>query len=140
MRIKLRGQRRDDTLEVVKLGDTLSINGESFDFSRMVAGDTLPCSAISSEWFDGDVERIGGELVVTLILPNPWNYSPEQAFPVDLVDVPDGVVVFPGPLPEPLPPAGDPELEATDGLIATNNETGESFFIPATRVDGGLEA
>jgi hypothetical protein len=112
MRIKLRGQRRDETLEVVKLGDTLSLNGEVFDFSRMVDGDTLPASAISSQWFVGDVDRVGSELIVTLILPNPWNYSPEQAFPVDLVDVPDGPVELPGPLPEPLPQAPEGELEA----------------------------
>lgn len=101
MRIKLRGQRRDDLLIVEKLGDTLLLNGEVFDFSRMVDGDTLPMSAIVSQWFDDDVERVGDELIVTLILPNPWNYSPEQAFPVDLVDVPDGLVIFPPPLPIP---------------------------------------
>jgi hypothetical protein len=98
MKIKLSPVRLDETLSVVKNGSTLEVNGELFDFSRMVAGDTLPSSAIASGWFTADVDHINGELVVTLILPNPWNYSQEQAFPVDLVDVPDGPVVFPQPL------------------------------------------
>lgn len=100
MRIKLSPQRRDDTLEVIKSGNVLVVNGEIFDFSPMGDGDTLPRSAIGSEWFTGDVDRENGELTVTLLFPNPSNYSPEQAFPVDLVDVPGGPVVLPLPLPE----------------------------------------
>jgi len=85
-------------LAVVKAGDVLTINGENFDLSRVGEGDTLPASAISSHWFAGDVERVNGELILTLLLPNPWNYSPEQAFPVPLDNVPDGPVIFPAPL------------------------------------------
>lgn len=100
MRIILSPQRRDDSLEVVKAGDTLVVNGESFDFSPVGEGDTLPLSAIHSSWFAGPVDRINGELVLTMILPNPWNYSPEQAFPVPLENVQDGPVVLPAPLRE----------------------------------------
>ncbi|WP_077046628.1 hypothetical protein [Pseudomonas sp. KK4] len=108
MRINLSPQRRDDTLEVIKTGDVLTVNGEDFDFSPIGNGDTLPASAIASEWFFDKVDRIDGELVLTLILPNPFNYSPEQAFPVPLENVPEGLVVFPGPLPE-LEVETDPE-------------------------------
>lgn len=100
MRIILSPQRRDDTLEVHKVGDVLTVNGEAFDLSLINEGDTLPREAISSIWFSDKVERVGGELIVTLLFPNPRNYSPEQAFPVPLESVPDGPVVFPGPLPE----------------------------------------
>ncbi|MHC8299631.1 hypothetical protein [Pseudomonas sp. ZS1P83] len=100
MRIKLSPKRCDDTLSVVRSGDVLTVNGEQFDFSQMSDGDTLPWTAIKSIWFAGDVEKIDGELTLTMFLPNPWNYSPEQAFPVDLVDVPDGPVAFPLPLPD----------------------------------------
>jgi hypothetical protein len=100
MRINLSPQRRDDTLEVIKTGDVLTVNGEDFDLSPIGDGDTLPASAITSEWFFDKVDRIDGKLVLTLILPNPFNYSHEQAFPVPLENVPDGLVVFPGPLPE----------------------------------------
>jgi hypothetical protein len=99
MIIHLSPTRRDDSLEVIKSGDTLSLNGELFDFSRMGVGDTLPASAIASQWFYGDVERTNEGLVLTLFLPLPWNYSPEQAFPEDLVSVPDGPVLLPQPLP-----------------------------------------
>ena len=87
-------------------GQVLNINGENFDFSAMPDGATLPRSAINSEWFAGDVEMISGDLAVTLLFPNPANYSPEQAFPVDLVGVPNGPVVFP----KPLPVLTDPEV------------------------------
>ncbi|WCM53496.1 hypothetical protein OH720_10940 [Pseudomonas sp. WJP1] len=100
MKIMLSPQRRDDTLEVIKNGDVLTVNGEDFDFSPVGEGDTLPAGAISSGWFTYEVDRVNGELELTLILPNPWNYSPEQAFPVSLLNVPDGPVAFPLPLPE----------------------------------------
>lgn len=109
MIIKLSPQRRDDLLEVVKTGQVLDINGEEFDFSAIPDGATLPRSAIDSEWFAGDVEMISGDLVVTLLFPNPANYSPAQAFPVDLVGVPDGPVAFPQPLPAPANPEAFPE-------------------------------
>lgn len=98
MRIKLSPQRRDDILSVVRAGDVLEVNGELFDFSQMSDDDTLPWAAIKSIWFSGDVEKVAGELTLTLLLPNPINFSAEQAFPVDLVDVPNGAVVFPAPL------------------------------------------
>lgn len=99
MIINLSPQRRDDTLRAVRAGDSLAVNGEVFDFDKVAEGDTLPWAALGSGWFAGDVERIDGQLVVTLWLPNPWNYSPEQAFPVPLLNVPDGEVLFPRPLP-----------------------------------------
>lgn len=99
MIIKLSPQRRDDTLEVTKQGDVLTLNGTALDFGPLPDGATLPMSAVSGDWIAGDVERVDGELVIRLILPLPANYSQEQAFPEDLVDVPDGPVAFPQPLP-----------------------------------------
>ena len=64
----------------------------------MAAGDSLPAAAIASEWFVGSVENVAGELEVTVWLPLPANYSPEQAFPVPLVNVPDGPVALPDPV------------------------------------------
>ena len=111
MRIKLSPVRRDDTLEVSRAGVTLTIKGEVFDFSQMAAGDTLPSSAISSLWFFGQVDNVDGELELTLILPLPANYSQEQAFPIPLENVPNGPVVFPAPLPEPLTDAAPENIE-----------------------------
>lgn len=98
MRIKLSPQRREDHLVLIKKGDVLTVNGEAFDLSPLPDGGTLPAAAINSEWFAGDAQRENGELVIHLLLPNPVNYSQEQAFPQDLVDVPDGDVLLPGPL------------------------------------------
>lgn len=105
MKINLTPKRSDETLDVLRSGSKLIVNGEVFDFSPMADGDTLPASAIASEWFFDKVDNVGGELELTLILPLPANFSPEQAFPVPLEDVPDGPVAFPQPMPEP----GDPE-------------------------------
>ena len=100
MKIILKPSRRDDTLIVIKNGETLNINGEDFVLSPIGEGDTLPLSAFSSDWFAGPVERINGEIILNLILPNPWNYSQAQAFPIPLENIPDGLVEFPKPLGE----------------------------------------
>lgn len=115
MKINLSPQRRNDSLEVVKSGNALILNGELFDFSRMVDGDTLPAAAISSPFFFGNVDNIGGELELTLVLPLPANYSHAQAFPVPLVNVGDGPVVFPAPLPARLSADTTAEASATEG-------------------------
>lgn len=97
MIIKLSPSRRDDTLTVVKNGDVLTLNGIDFDLSPLPEGAILPSSAVESEWFVGDISRTDGVITLTLILPLPVNYSQAQAFPEDLVDVPDGEVKFPEP-------------------------------------------
>lgn len=102
MIINLSPQSRTDEPVYVKKGDTISVNGEVFDFSQVEEGDTLPREAIYSDWFGGDVERIGGQLSVTLFSPCPPNYSPEQAFPTPVTMTDDGIIPLPLPLPESL--------------------------------------
>ncbi|WP_116891712.1 hypothetical protein, partial [Pseudomonas savastanoi] len=120
MNIKFSSVRMEETLQVFKLGDQLTLNGETFDFSIMVDGDTLPRGSVKSRWFDGEVDKQGGVLSLTLILPNPANYSQEQAFPVPLTDVPDGFIALPDPLPtdDPVEPAlPSPEPVSKVGVI-----------------------
>lgn len=105
MRIELRPLRSDNTLSVIRNGDSLLINGEAFDFSPLAEGDTLPATAINSPWFAGQVDRVGGQLELTVFLPLPINFSPEQAYPEPLLDVPEGVVSLPQPLADPAAPA-----------------------------------
>lgn len=107
MRINLVPQRREDALEVSRDGSRLVVNGETFDFSRMVSGDTLPFGAVDSHWFIGPVDNVAGELELTLLLPLPANYSQEQAFPVPLTNVPNGRVLLPQPLPEQVQNQGE---------------------------------
>jgi hypothetical protein len=101
MNIILSPVRLPDTLEVFKEGNKLTVNGEVFDFSPMQEGSTLPSSAINSRWFYDNVDMVDGEITLTMILPNPVNYSQEQAFPKPLLSVPDGLVELPKPLPVP---------------------------------------
>jgi hypothetical protein len=104
MRIDLQPIRSDAELSVVRIGDALVVNGETFDFSPIQEGDTLPATAISSSWFAGQVDRKSGELEITIFLPLPINFSPEQAYPEPLLNVPEGVVSLPQPLADPEQP------------------------------------
>ena len=99
MLIRLVPQRRDDTVIYSVYGDVLLINGEPFDFSALGEGDLLSDDAVHSNWVVGDITRVGGEIELSLLLPTPWNYSQQQAFPLPIPMTVDGVV----PLPEPLP-------------------------------------
>lgn len=95
MQIKFNPQRRDDSLVVEKQGDILIVNGTEFDFSAVPEGATLPADAIDSDFFSGPVERIGGELHVTLTLPHGPNPSQAVAFPEPIAVVADGKVELP---------------------------------------------
>lgn len=99
MKIILSPQLRGDTVSYVKTGDSISANGVVFDSSPVREGDVLPRDAIDSEWFPGDVTRASGELQLTLLLPNPWNYSQAQAFPMPIAVSENGPIELPGPLP-----------------------------------------
>ena len=101
MKVTLSPQRRDDIVNYQKSGDTLLVNGEGFDFSKLEDGDVLPREAIKSEWFSGDVTRVDGELWLSLILPNPWNYSQAQAFPSPIQVTKNGLLDMPKSLPLP---------------------------------------
>ncbi|MGR3574005.1 MAG: hypothetical protein ACU0CF_04620 [Sagittula sp.] len=93
MNITFTPQRRDDALTLEVDGDTLTINGEAFDFSGVPNGATLPREAIACVLISGPVERDGsGVLTVPVLLPiGPG--APEAArFPAPMTDVPDGLV------------------------------------------------
>ena len=95
MHIKLIPQRRNDTLDVSKQGDTLTINGIAYDFSVIPDGATLPASAVDCEHISGNVERINGVLHLSLILPHGPNPSQAVAFPEPLINPADGVLELP---------------------------------------------
>jgi hypothetical protein len=95
MIIKLSPQRRDDTLTVTKAGDVLTINGMEYDFSQVPDGGLLPRDAVDCPWLASDVERVDGELLLTLLLPHGADASEAARFPEPLTDVPDGEVELP---------------------------------------------
>ena len=93
MKINLLFQRRDDTLEVIKSGDTLTINSTAYDFSVVPEGALLPREAVDCAWLASDVERIGGVLHLSLIVP----HGPAALLvdPEPLVNPADGPLEFP---------------------------------------------
>lgn len=95
MEITFSPMRCDDRLSVHRSGDVLTINGESFDFSPLVEGDTLPREAIDSPWFASDVERFDGSLRMTLVLPHGVGAVHRTLFPTTLTLVTDGPVDIP---------------------------------------------
>ena len=95
MKITLNPQRRDDTLTVSKHGDTLTINGEALDFSQLPDGATLPKAAVGNLFIASDVERIDGELHLSLILPYGRGASNAAKFPEPIIDPADGELELP---------------------------------------------
>ena len=103
MQITLHPQRRDDALTVAKAGDVLIVNGDAYDFSGLPDGATLPAGAVPCEWITGPVERIGGQLHLSLILPHGPRPSQAVAYPAPIINPPDG------PLSLPVDPAEEPD-------------------------------
>lgn len=72
MRITFLPQRRDDTLTLEKAGDQLRINGELLNFNSLNDGDVISAENASShlhEWLVGPVEKVDGEVRLTIVLP-----------------------------------------------------------------------
>lgn len=82
-------------LSLEKTGDRLRINGELFNFNSLPDGATIPAGVIPCDYIIGPVERVDGEIHITLLLPHSMQPSKAQAFPEPLDDVPDGVVDIP---------------------------------------------
>lgn len=95
MLINLSPIRSDRTLEITKTGETLTINGIPYDFSQLPNGATLPREAIDCEFIVSDVNRINGEIELTILLPHSANASHEARFPEPIVKNDDGQVVLP---------------------------------------------
>lgn len=95
MKINLTPQRRDHALSLSKAGDVLTVNGDQFDFSSLPDGATITAGVVPCEWIVGPVERIGGVIHLTLILPHGSNPSQAVAFPVAIRNPPDGPIAIP---------------------------------------------
>ena len=120
MNIILSPVRKDAPLTLSKLGDTLTLNGETVDLTALPSGATLPRSAVPCDWIAGDISRDAeGVLTVPVILPHGPRAPEATRFPAPLGNVADGDVTLPdydapepGPAPEDLPV--DPEEGATE--------------------------
>lgn len=95
MLIKLSPTRCDDTLSASISGDAITLNGEAYDFGPLPDDATLPVGAVDCPWIIGDVQRAGGQVQLTLLLPHGPNATEAQRFPDDIVDPPNGEVSLP---------------------------------------------
>ena len=95
MKLKFSPVRSDGALVAIRSGDTLTLNGDAFDFGPLEEGETLPADAIDSPWIVGDVTRTDGVLHITLRLPHGANAPEETRFPEPVIDPPDGEVALP---------------------------------------------
>lgn len=94
--IKLSPFRGDQPPPSVSVnGFALTINGEKFDFSPLQDGQTLPATAVDSEWFTEQITRAGDTLFVTLRLPYGLNPSDAVAFPDPIRVTKAGAVILP---------------------------------------------
>lgn len=73
----------------------LTINGTAYDFTALPEGATLPRDAVDCDIFASDVERKGGAVHLTLILPFGPDAPHETRFPVPIIDPPGGPVTLP---------------------------------------------
>ena len=96
MKISFLPQRRPETLTLEKTsGNRLRINGELFNFNPLEDGDTIPEGSIPCDWIVGPVERINGEVCLTVILPHSPNPSRAVAFPEPIIVSDDGPITVP---------------------------------------------
>lgn len=95
MKINFTPQRRDDTLTLVKTGDTLTINGELLDLSVIPEGATLPDAHDVHPLLVGTISREAGEIELTFILPHGPNPSQATAFPESITVTEDGPIAVP---------------------------------------------
>ncbi|WP_212525615.1 hypothetical protein [Actibacterium sp. MT2.3-13A] len=95
MHISFSPQRRDDTLNLSKSGDILTVNGADFDFSDLAEGAVLPREAVACDWLASDVARVGGAIRLTLILPHGADAPEAVTFPQPII-LSDAPIHLPG--------------------------------------------
>lgn len=81
-------------LSVVVAGSALVLNGVPFDFAPLGEGDTLPRGA-APEPIQGEVNRKGGVVHITLTFPYPDGASEVARFPEPIRVAADGPVALP---------------------------------------------
>lgn len=77
------------------IGDRIRINGELFNFDPLNDGDTIPADDIPCEWIAGHVEKIDGEVRLTVRLPHGPNPSQAVAFPAPITVTAEGPIAIP---------------------------------------------
>ncbi len=104
MKITLSPIRHDHRPVFERQGDTLTIDGELFDFSAVPEGAILPSDAVASPWVAGPVTREDGMLHLVLALSHGAHAPQDTLFPSPVTVTGDGTI--------PLPPHSLPKEPA----------------------------
>ena len=83
MKVMFSPVRMDEQLSATVAGDSITLNGEVLDFRPLLEGETLPQGSISNPWIVGVVERVNGEIYLTLRIPHGANAPEETRFPAE---------------------------------------------------------
>lgn len=95
MIIIFKPQRSDEPHPAIEVsGDTITINGEAFDFSDLPEGGVLPSHAIDSETIVSDVTRINGIINLTIRVVY-GDHPPKELFDKEPREAKDGPFVLP---------------------------------------------
>ena len=97
MKILFTPVRTEDRLEATVVdADNIVLNGEGFDFSPLLEGETIDASHVGSKWVAGTVKRSGGELYITLVLPHGHDAPHSTRFPsTEYLTINEGIVPVP---------------------------------------------
>ena len=97
MKILFTPVRTEDRLEATVVdADNIVLNGEGFDFSPLLEGETIDASHVGSKWVAGTVKRSGGELYITLVLPHGHDAPHSTRFPSsEYLTISEGIVPVP---------------------------------------------
>ncbi|MDH0126692.1 hypothetical protein N7376_22200 [Brucella intermedia GD04153] len=109
-KISFSPQYSDAVLSLEKRGNVLIVNGDELDFSDLTDGGEYPPEAIDNPSVVGGVERVGGEIRLTIILPYMMPGHFETPPPITVIndgpiDLPEGHYPPPVedlPIPEPI--------------------------------------
>lgn len=92
MHISFSPFRCDHVPSFERHGDTISIDGDVFDFAFIPEGGVLPSEAVASDWICGDISRHAGMLHLTLMLPHGPDASAAERFPGPIYVTEDGPI------------------------------------------------
>lgn len=87
--------RSDADIALVRKGDSLQINGKTYDFSALPEGAVLPRDAVDCPELVSDVTRQAGVIKLTLILPHGANPPAGRTFPKPMTLRRNGPVELP---------------------------------------------
>ena len=96
MRISFSPQRSEASLTIRKSGELLIIGDTSIDFSSIPDGATVQDARRFHAMLRGAIERIDGEIHVTVVLPIGPAAPEAVRFPSTVTVIADGAIANPG--------------------------------------------